>query len=819
MTREEIIAFMRKGVYKPLTGEELIATLAIKDTRKFFKLLAEMEAVGDVVLTRTGKYGLPDRMNLVVGRLQGNAKGFAFLLPDQSQQSDVYIKGEDLNGAMHNDRVIVRLNTGLKDARRPEGEVIRILERANTKLVGTYDRGEYLGFVVPDDPRIAHDIFIQPGTQYQPNSGDKVVVEVTQWPGKRRLPEGRIIEIIGPKDAPGTDIISIIRKYDLPEAFPKAVEREATALPAQVLPEEIAGRKDLRDLKMVTIDGEDAKDLDDAVSLEMLPNGNYRLGVHIADVSHYVRPGTALDIEALRRGTSVYLVDRVVPMLPPKLSNGICSLNPQVDRLAMSVFMEIDQAPEVVHYEIYPSVIHINERMTYKKVKQILVDHDPEMLERYAGLVEDFRRMEELCRLLQRRRQDRGSIDFDFPESKAILDSMGKTMDIIRYPRSIADQIIEEFMLMANEVVARHLTKLAVPALYRVHESPSPDKIMELNETLHAFGYHIKTVDNDVYPRTIQEVIQKVEGRPEQRLIQTLTLRSMRHARYAPEPLGHFGLAVRDYTHFTSPIRRYPDLIVHRVLKEVLPGGKLAGRRKGALAKMMPEIAEQTSAREKVAEEVERETVELKKVEYMQAFVGDVFEGIVSSVTSFGMFVELENLVEGLVHVSTLADDYYQFTDKPPALIGEHTRKSYKIGDMVKVKLVRVDVEQRLIDFELDVPAGAGARTRGNGGEAAARRGRRETKPGGQERSRKKTTKADRTGGRKQGAKPAKAAGKETKAEPGRRSAKPKPETRAAQPAGKKQAQRHRPKPAGQTGGPAGTSGQKNRGRRGPRPS
>lgn len=701
MTREEILAYMRKSTYKPMTIEELLEVLPIRDTKKFLKLLAEMEAAGDVVLTRTGKYGLPERMNLVVGRLQGHAKGFAFLLPDQPGQSDVYIKGEDLNGAMHNDRVVVRLYTGRREACRPEGEVIRILERANTKIVGTYEAGKYAGFVVPDDPRIAYDVFIQPGNKQQAKSGDKVVVEITQWPGKRRLPEGKICEILGPKGAPGVDILSIIRKYDLPEAFPPEVEREAARIPDHVRAEEMIGRRDLRGLKMVTIDGEDAKDLDDAVSLEMLPNGNYHLGVHIADVSHYVKPGSALDKEALRRGTSVYLVDRVVPMLPPKLSNGICSLNPQVDRLAMSVFMEIDHIPQVVKYEIVPSVIHINERMTYTNVKRILVDQDPELLQRYDYLVDDFRHMEELCRLLQRRRVARGSIDFDFPESKAILDEFGKTLEIVRYPRSIADQIIEEFMLMANEVVAQHLHRLGVPALYRVHEPPALDKIVELNETLHAFGYHIKIINNEVHPRTIQEIIQKVEGRPEQRVVQTLILRSMKHARYAPEPLGHFGLAVADYTHFTSPIRRYPDLIVHRVLKEVLPTGKISARKKAALAKLMPAYAEQSSARELVAEEVERETVELKKVEYMQGFVGEVMEGIVSSVVPFGMFVELENLVEGLVHVSTMADDYYQFIEKPPALLGEHTKKTYKIGDLVKVKLVRVDVEQRQIDFEL----------------------------------------------------------------------------------------------------------------------
>lgn len=701
MEREELLAYMRESTYKPLTAQELIEALNIDDVKSFLELLRELEAEGVIVLTRKHKYGLAEKMGLWSGRIQGHPKGFAFLIPDQPQLPDVFLSPEDLNGAMHNDRVLVRLNKAPSPNSRPEGEVVRILERANTRIVGTFERTRKFGFVIPDDKRLHRDIFVSADDANGAKDGDKVVVEITTWPEKLRNPEGRIVEVLGKAGTPGVDVLSIVRKYQLPEEFPKEVLAEAEKIPDVVTPESLENRRDLRNLKMVTIDGADAKDLDDAVSLEVLPNGHYRLGVHIADVSYYVREGSALDREAYKRATSIYLVDRVIPMLPPKLSNGICSLNPQVDRLAMSVFMEINQQGEVVHYDIFPSVINVNERMTYDNVRKILVDQDPQLMERYADLVEDFRNMEKLAMILKQKRLSRGAIDFNFPESKVLLDDQGKPVEIVVQQRSIAEMIIEEFMLCANETVAQHLYWLEAPLVYRIHEEPSWEDVEQLNEFLHNLGYHLKLTVNDIHPRAFQKVINKVKDKPEEKLVNTVLLRSMKHARYAPQCLGHFGLATDYYCHFTSPIRRYPDLIVHRVLREYLENGVPSKKRLRKLEKMMPAYAEQSSLREKAAEEAERESVDLKKVEFMERHLGETFPGTISGVTSFGLFVELDNTVEGLVHVSTMTDDYYQFLENKLALIGQHTKKMYKLGDRVMVQVARVNTAERQIDFEL----------------------------------------------------------------------------------------------------------------------
>lgn len=701
MEREELLAYMRESTYKPLTAQELIEALNIDDVKSFLELLRELEAEGVIVLTRKHKYGLAEKMGLWSGRIQGHPKGFAFLIPDQPQLPDVFLSPEDLNGAMHNDRVLVRLNKAPSPNSRPEGEVVRILERANTRIVGTFERTRKFGFVIPDDKRLHRDIFVSADDANGAKDGDKVVVEITTWPEKLRNPEGRIVEVLGKAGTPGVDVLSIVRKYQLPEEFPKEVLAEAEKIPDVVTPESLENRRDLRNLKMVTIDGADAKDLDDAVSLEVLPNGHYRLGVHIADVSYYVREGSALDREAYKRATSIYLVDRVIPMLPPKLSNGICSLNPQVDRLAMSVFMEINQQGEVVHYDIFPSVINVNERMTYDNVRKILVDQDSQLMERYADLVEDFRNMEKLAMILKQKRLSRGAIDFNFPESKVLLDDQGKPVEIVVQQRSIAEMIIEEFMLCANETVAQHLYWLEAPLVYRIHEEPSWEDVEQLNEFLHNLGYHLKLTVNDIHPRAFQKVINKVKDKPEEKLVNTVLLRSMKHARYAPQCLGHFGLATDYYCHFTSPIRRYPDLIVHRVLREYLENGVPSKKRLRKLEKMMPAYAEQSSLREKAAEEAERESVDLKKVEFMERHLGETFPGTISGVTSFGLFVELDNTVEGLVHVSTMTDDYYQFLENKLALIGQHTKKMYKLGDRVMVQVARVNTAERQIDFEL----------------------------------------------------------------------------------------------------------------------
>jgi ribonuclease R len=684
---------------KPLNLAELAAQFKC-DPGILESLLQEMEMQGQVIRTRKNRYGIPEKMNLFVGTIQGHPKGYAFFIPDV-ERDDFFISRENMGGAMHNDRVVVRPLGFSLQGKRAEGEVIRVLKRANSTVVGVFDEtNRQFGFVIPDEKRLGTDIFVPRARAKGARSGDKVVVEITSYPGLRRNPEGKIIERFGAAGDPGVDILSIVKKYGLPEEFPRRVLKEAAGISLTVPPEDQEGRWDLRDLPMITIDSEDARDLDDAVSLEILSNGTYRLGVHIADVSFYVKENSELDKEAFERGTSVYLVDRVIPMLPPRLSNGICSLNAGEDRLAISVFMEINNEGNVVRDDVGPSVIRVDERMSYTGVRRILEDNDAELCQRYADFTLTLQKMQELCLVLRRRRKIRGALDFDFPESKVTLDQEGHPVDVLLLERTIAEQIIEEFMLIANETVARHLSQLEVPFLYRVHEEPKTEKLEALNEFLHGFGFHIPT-GKGVHPRFFQEILHKAEGRPEQLVVHTVMLRSLQHARYDPKPLGHFGLAVQYYTHFTAPIRRYSDLITHRVLWDVMAHSRMHPKRQKKLEGLMPRYAEQTSERELVAEEAERETVDLKQVEYMRGFVGDVFEAIVVSITNFGMFAALPNGIEGLVHVSTMADDYYLFDEKNYTLTGEHTAKVYRIGDKVKVQLVRASIEDREIDFEL----------------------------------------------------------------------------------------------------------------------
>ncbi|HHY59354.1 MAG TPA: ribonuclease R [Clostridia bacterium] len=700
MNREELLEVMRQSTYKPLTAEELVRELQIEDIPNFLALLRELEREGEIILTRKQKYGLPERMGLVSGRLQGHAKGFAFLIPSNPGHPDVYIAPEDLNGALHNDRVVVRLHPPRGRGSRPEGEVIRILARANETVVGTFEFYKKYGFVIPDDKRLGIDIFVAAEDLGGARSGDKVVVHITRWPEGRRSPEGRIIEVLGPAQRPGVDVLSIVRKYGLPEAFPEEVLQEAANIPDRVLPQELAGRRDLRSVKTVTIDGADAKDLDDAISIEAGPGGGWRLMVHIADVSYYVREGSALDREAFARGTSVYLVDRVIPMLPPKLSNGICSLNAGEDRLAMTVIMDVDPRGKVVAYEIVPSVIQVDRRMTYDEVREILLGDNRELRDRYRDFLAEFKMMAELSRILYANRLKRGAVDFNFPEVKVILDEQGKPESLEKRVRTIAESIIEEFMILTNETVAEHMFWLEAPFVYRVHEEPDLDNVEELNDFLHNLGYHVKVSNGEVSSWAFQEVLKKVQGQPEEKIVNTVMLRSMKHARYSPDSLGHFGLASHYYCHFTAPIRRYPDLVIHRIIREYL-AGKPGEKRLKELDKLTAIWSEQASIREKAAEEAERESVDLKMAEYMERHLGQVFEGMISGVTSFGFFVELENGVEGLVHVSTLTDDYYVFREKQLALLGQHTRKMYRLGDRVTVQVVKVNTEERQIDFEL----------------------------------------------------------------------------------------------------------------------
>lgn len=704
ITEQMIEQFMLEKAYKPLTQEELAKEFSIESeaTEEFEQILEHLEDEGRIIKTRAGRYGVPERMNLVRGILQGSAKGFGFVIPDKPKQADIFIRMDDLKGAMDRDLVLARIHTRKTDSRRPEGEIVRIVKRGRTQIVGTYRQlSSHFGFVIPDDRRVNTDIFIPIELRKEATEGQKVVVKLLQFAPGKHAAEGEIVEIIGHKDDPGIDIVSIIRKHGLPEEFPDVVKTEAEATPEKISAEEITERRDLRTRVMVTIDGEDAKDLDDAVSVETLSNGHIRLGVHIADVSYYVQEGSALDREAYERGCSVYLVDRVIPMLPQRLSNGICSLNPQVDRLTMTCDMEIDSQGNVVDHEIYPSVICTNERMTYSDVKKIIVDHDEELIAKYEPLVPHFRTMGELAEILRKKRFERGAIDFNFPEAKVKVDEKGKPIDIVKRPRTEAEQLIEEFMLAANETVAEHFFRLDIPFVYRIHESPDTERLRTFYEFVNTFGYSIKGKPDKIRPRALQNLLAKVKGKTEETVISTVLLRSMKQAKYAAESEGHFGLAAPFYTHFTSPIRRYPDLLIHRIIREVVTTGTLSLERIDQLNAYLPDAAQQSSIRERVAVDAERETVSLKQAEYMVDKVGEEFAGVISSVTNFGIFIELSNTIEGMIHLSYLTDDYYHFDERSYSLIGERTARIFRIGDQVRIRVSQVNLDERKIDFEL----------------------------------------------------------------------------------------------------------------------
>ena len=704
VTEQAILQFMLEKAYKPLTLSELLESFSVDEENQeaFVQFIEELEAEGKIVKTRSKRYGVPERMNLVRGTVQGNAKGFGFVVPDNPNLPDLYVHIRDMNGAMDQDVVLARIHKKRSDQRHQEGEIVRILKRGRDSIVGTFVAfSEYFGVVVPDDRRITTDIFVPPEARKGATDGDKVVVKIVHYPTGRLSAEGEITEVLGHKDDPGIDIISIVRKHGLPESFPAEAIREAEAIPEEIQEADLKGRKDLRQRRMVTIDGADAKDLDDAVSIEELENGNIRLGVHIADVSYYVREGSALDQAAFERGCSVYLVDRVIPMLPKRLSNGICSLNPQVDRLALTCDMEINQNGKVVDYEIYPSVICTNARMTYDEVRKIVVDGDKDLIRKYDHLVNDFRKMADLARVLRKKRLQRGAIDFDFTEAKVLVDENGKPIAVRAYERSIAEQLIEEFMLAANETIAEHFYRLEIPFLYRIHESPDVDKLRSFFEFVTSFGYTIKGRPERIKPYTLQKILEQVKGKPEQTVISTIMLRSMKQAKYAAECMGHFGLATRYYTHFTSPIRRYPDLVIHRIIHEVLRNGTLSMERIQQLNEFLPEAAHQSSKRERIAVEAERETNDLKKAEFMLDKIGEEYEGIISGITSFGIFVQLEQLIEGMIHVSYLTDDYYHYDDQSYSLVGERTGQIFRIGDPVRIRVSKVNLEERRVDFEL----------------------------------------------------------------------------------------------------------------------
>jgi len=702
--KEQIRHYFKDNVSRPLSVEELKTVLNIDHSDAFKELvisLNELEDTGELVRTRKNRFGLPEKMNLIRGRIQMHKKGFAFLIPDDDTQSDVYIHNTDLASAMNNDKVLVRFEANSIDGFRPEGTVIRILERAVTQVVGTFEDNRSFGFVIADDKRIPNDIFIPKGMTRGAVSGHKVIVEITKYPEDRKSAEGEIIKILGHKNDPGIDILSIIYKNGIKMEFPEEVLEQAGQAPESVSEADLVGRRDLRDETIVTIDGADAKDLDDAISVKKLDNGHYQLGVYISDVTYYVEKNTPMDLEAYERGTSVYLVDRVIPMIPHRLSNGICSLNPNVDRLTLGCEMEIDQNGKTVRHDIFESVIRSKERMTYKDVNSILVDRDETLRETYKELVPMFEDMEALAAILRNKRNERGAIDFDFKEAQILVDDNGVAEDIVIRERSVGERLIEEFMLATNETIAEHFHWLDVPFIHRIHEDPDEGKLQHFFEFLAGLGHRVKGTANEIHPRALQKVLDKVQGQPEEMIVSKLMLRSMKQAKYDPESIGHFGLSTEFYTHFTAPIRRYPDLTVHRLIRTYLLNKQMDQETLDTWENELPDIARHTSEMERAAVEAEREVDDLKKAEYMSDKIGEQYTGAISSVTNFGLFVELENTVEGLVHVSYMTDDYYHFDERSYALIGERTGQVYRIGEEVVVEVIGVNLEERAVDFEL----------------------------------------------------------------------------------------------------------------------
>lgn len=692
--KKVILDFIRDDLYVPMKIKEMAIILQIpREQRDELKqVLDALVEEGKISLSKRGKYSKGQAVRLK-GSFQANMRGFGFITPEDGSE-DVFIAEENISGAFQGDEVEYII-TSAPTGRRKEGKIVRILSHSVVHIVGLYEKSRSFGFVRPDNQRYLKDIYIPEGKEMGAMTGHKVVVSLTSYGGEHMKPEGEIVQIIGHVNDPGTDILSVVMDAGIPAEFPEKVLNQAVRVGKPVSDADRVGRRDLRDWLMVTIDGEDAKDLDDAVSLRM-DGENYILGVHIADVTNYVQENSALDREAFERGTSVYLADRVIPMLPHKLSNGICSLNAGEDRLALSCIMTFDASGTMVDHEIAETVINVDKRMSYNGVSKIL---EGETQETEDQIVSMLLCMKELSDILRELRGRRGSIDFDFPETKVILDENGKPVDIRPYERNDATKIIEDFMLMANETVAEEYYWRELPFLYRTHEVPDEEKIRKLSTFINNFGYHIH-IRNEVRPKEIQKLLARVDGTPEEALISRLALRSMKRAGYTTENTGHFGLAAKYYTHFTSPIRRYPDLQIHRIIKENLRG-RLNDDRISHYEEILPKVASQCSERERRAEEAERDVVRMKKAEYMRSHIGEEYEGVISGVTKWGVYVELENTVEGLVHVADMRDDHYEFTEQTYELTGEHSGKSYTLGQTVRVRVTDADKLQRTVNFEI----------------------------------------------------------------------------------------------------------------------
>ena len=705
--KKTIYQFICDELYVPMKAKEMAVVLSVPKAQRseLQEVLDALVMDGRIEMTSKGKY-IKSEGKYLIGTFMAHARGFGFVSLE-GEEEDIFIPESQVHGAFHMDTVQVAI-TSENTGRRKEGTITKIISRGTTRIVCTYEKSKTFGFAVPDNPKFGSDIFIPQERSKGAVSGHKVVVEITDYGKEGRKPEGKVIEIIGHINDPGTDIMSIVKAYDLPVEFSEKIMHQVENVSNEVSTADMAGRMDFRDWQTVTIDGEDAKDLDDAITLTK-EGDNYKLGVHIADVSNYVQEHSALDVEALSRGTSVYLVDRVIPMLPHKLSNGICSLNAGEDRLALSCLMTVSPQGEITDYEICESVIRVDRRMSYTMVKKLLEEEaEPEEREEYADFIPMFVQMKELAAILREKRKKRGSIDFDFPECKILLDREGHPTDIKPYERNVATDIIEDFMLAANETVAQHFYWMELPFVYRVHEVPDPEKIAKLSTFIHNFGYYMKTVgkngakagSEEVHPKEIQKLLAKVAGTPEEPMISRMALRSMKQAKYSTVNTGHFGLATSYYCHFTSPIRRYPDLQIHRIIKDNLRG-RMNAKRIEHYEKILPEVAKHSSEMERRADEAERECDKLKKVQYMSGHLGEEFWGVISGVTEWGFYVELPNTVEGLVHVTTLTDDYFHYSESTYELIGETTAKRYKLGQKVKIVVAATDPFMRTIDFRV----------------------------------------------------------------------------------------------------------------------
>lgn len=695
--KKMIYEFICDPMYVPMKVKEMAIVLGVtkEDRPELDIILQELVLEGKIDLSKRGKYSKAETKKLI-GTFTSHPKGFGFVTIE-GEAEDIFIPASQVGAAMHMDTVEVVIMPSKREGKRLEGKIAAVLERGMKEVVCTYEASKNFGFGVPDNPKFGSDIFIPLERSKGAVKGHKVVVEITNYGSKDKKPEGKVIEIIGHINDPGTDIMSLVKAYGLPVEFTEKIMNQVERVSNEVSSADMAGRMDLRDVQMVTIDGEDAKDLDDAVSLTR-DGENYVLGVHIADVTNYVQEHSVLDEEAKKRGTSVYLVDRVIPMLPHKLSNGICSLNAKEDRLALSCIMTINPKGEVIDHKIAETVINVDRRMSYTVVNKILSEQDEELCKEYEELVPMFEEMECLAAILRKKRRKRGSIDFDFPETKVILNELGKPVEIRPYERNVATKLIEDFMLVANETVAEDFFWQEKPFVYRTHETPDSEKIKKLSTFINNFGYHIHMGMDEVHPKELQKLLEKVDGTDEEALISRLTLRSMKQAKYTVEPTGHFGLATNYYCHFTSPIRRYPDLQIHRIIKETLRG-RMNETRQSHYDKILPEVAKHASDMERRADEAERETIKLKKVEYMSDHIGEEFEGVISGVTEWGFFVELPNTVEGLVHITELTDDDYIFIEDHYELTGQRTGKSYKLGQKVRIQVEATDKIMRTIDF------------------------------------------------------------------------------------------------------------------------